>query len=185
MLRSLSVENYVLIDRLEMTLGEHLNTVTGETGAGKSILLGALGLLLGTRGEAGVQRDPSRACVVEGVFALEGCALEEFFERCDLEYEPVVTLRRVISASGKSRAYVGDLPVSLSVLKELGDKLIDIHSQHENLLLRDDAFRLATLDVAAGQIAAVRRLGEAFARLRSPTRQRAGVRAKSGEARRA
>jgi len=184
MLQTLSVENYALIDHLELTLGAGLNTVTGETGAGKSILLGALGLLLGTRGEAGVQKDPSRACVVEGVFELKGDALRRFFEENDLEFEPTVTMRRVISASGKSRAYVGDLPVPIATLRALGERLVDIHSQHENLLLRDDGFRLSTLDAAAGHATAVKRYGEAFAAWRACARQLAALRAESAEARR-
>jgi DNA repair protein RecN (Recombination protein N) len=184
MLRSLSVENYALIDRLEMTLGSGLNIVTGETGAGKSILLGALGLLLGSRGEAGVQKDPARACVVEGTFALEGYGLEGFFEENDLDFEPACTVRRVISASGKSRAYVNDLPVSLGVLKTLGDRLIDIHSQHENLLLRDDAFRISILDTVAGQEALVKRYGEEFAAWRALLKELAVAREAAAEARR-
>ncbi len=183
MLRSLSVENYALIDRLDMTLGPKLNTVTGETGAGKSILLGALGLLLGTRGEAGVQKDPSRACVVEGVFELAGYGLEPFFEENDLDFSPESTLRRVISTSGKSRAYVNELPVALGVLKALSDRLIDIHSQHENLLLRNDAFRTSILDVAAGQAPVVKRYGERFAAWRGLLKELAEARAAAAEAR--
>ncbi len=167
-----------------MTLGPGLNIVTGETGAGKSILLGALGLLLGTRGEAGVQKDPARACVVEGVFELEGYGLESFFEGADLDYEPVCRVRRVISAAGKSRAYVGELPVGLAVLRELGERLIDIHSQHENLLLRNDAFRTSILDTAAGQTALVRQYGEQFAAWRALVRQLAEARAAAEDARR-
>ncbi len=163
MLRYLSVENYALIDKLEMDLGPGLNTVTGETGAGKSILLGALGLLLGTRGESGVQKDPSKNCVVEGVFGLEGYGLELFFAENDLEYEDTTTIRRIISTSGKSRAYVNDLPVQLSVLRELGERLIDIHSQHENLLLKDDRFRVGIIDGVAGQTQLVKRYGEVYA----------------------
>ncbi|MDR2893837.1 MAG: DNA repair protein RecN [Alistipes sp.] len=184
MLISLTVENYALIERLEMTLGPGLNIVTGETGAGKSILLGALGLLLGSRGEAGVQKDPARTCVVEGVFALDGYGLEGFFEENDLDLSPECTVRRVISAAGKSRAYVGDLPVGLSVLKALGDKLIDIHSQHENLLLRDEGFRVSILDSVAGQSTLVKRYGGEFAQWRTLTRQLTEARTAATEARR-
>jgi DNA repair protein RecN (Recombination protein N) len=184
MLCSLSVENYALIDRLEMTLGPGLNIVTGETGAGKSIVLGALGLLLGTRGEAGVQKDPSRACVVEGVFDLEGFGFEGFFAERDLDYAPLTVVRRVISTSGKSRAYVGDLPVGLAVLRELGERLIDIHSQHENLLLRDDAFRVSILDGAAGQGALVKRYGEVFSAWRAVLKRLSAAQAAGRDARR-
>jgi DNA repair protein RecN (Recombination protein N) len=184
MLRFLSVENYALIDRLEMSLGSGLNIVTGETGAGKSILLGALGLLLGTRSEAGVQRDPSRACVVEGVFGLDGYGLDDFFAENDLEYAPETVVRRVVSASGKSRAYVNDLPVGLAALRELGSRLIDIHSQHENLLLRDDRFRVSIVDGVAGQNALVRQYGEAFGEWRKLQRQLSEARREAEDARR-
>ncbi len=182
MLLSLSVENYALIDRLEMTLGPGLNIITGETGAGKSILLGALGLLLGTRSESGVQRDVGRACVVEGVFSVEGYGLEGFFADNDLDFEPTVTVRRVISASGKSRAYVGDLPVGLAVLRALGDRLIDIHSQHENLLLLGDAFRVSTLDAAASQGGLVKNYAERFAAWRALQKELAAARAAAATA---
>lgn len=184
MLNSISVENYALIDRLEMTLGPGLNIVTGEPGAGKSILLGALGLLLGTRGEAGVQKDPTRNCVVEGVFDLEGLGLEPFFADGDLEYASRTIVRRVISASGKSRAYVNDLPVGLAVLRELGDRLIDIHSQHQNLLLKDDRFRTSIVDGAAGQTALVKRYVEVFAEWRSALRRLDAAREDAAGARR-
>ncbi len=184
MLRHLSVENYALIDKLEMQLGPGLNTVTGETGAGKSILLGALGLLLGTRGEAGVQKDPSKSCVVEGIFGLDGYGLELFFAENDLEYENTTTIRRIISASGKSRAYVNDLPVQLSTLRELGDRLIDIHSQHENLLLKDDRFRIGIVDGVAGQTALVKRYGEVYADWKDTLRRLGDARRRADDARR-
>lgn len=177
MLRSLTVDNYALIAHLEMELGAHLNTVTGETGAGKSILMGALGLLLGTRSEVGVQGDPTRNCVVEGVFEFpdegfdSGSELRDFFAENDLEFVPRTTVRRVISTSGKSRAYIGDLPVNLGTLREFGDRLIDIHSQHENLLLRDDRFRTSTVDAAAGQLPLVARYSAVFERWRSLSKQ--------------
>jgi DNA repair protein RecN (Recombination protein N) len=184
MLRGLSVENYALIDRLEMELGPGLNIVTGETGAGKSILLGALGLLVGTRGEAGVQKDPTRACVVEGVFSLDGYGLEQFFADNDLDFAPETTVRRVISASGKSRAYINELPVSLATLRELGARLIDIHSQHENLLLRGEGFRTSILDAVAAQGALVKRYAEEFSALRTLLREMAAVRTEAAEAHR-
>ncbi len=181
MLRSLSVENYALIDRLDMTLGAHLNIVTGETGAGKSILLGALGLLLGTRSEAGVQKDPAKNCVVEGTFSLSE-NLQPFFTDNDLDFSPSTTIRRVISASGKSRAYVNDLPVSLSTLRELGDRLIDIHSQHENLLLRDDGFRVSILDGMASQSSLLKHYGEVFSHWRSLLKQLSAARTAASSA---
>jgi DNA repair protein RecN (Recombination protein N) len=184
MLRHLAVDNYALIDKLEMTLGPHLNIITGETGAGKSILLGALGLMLGTRGEAGVQKDPERNCVVEGVFALDGYGLEPFFATNDLEYDPTTTIRRIISPSGKSRAYINDLPVQLTVLRELAGRIIDIHSQHQNLLLGDDRFRTSILDSMAGQADLVKRYGEVYTGWKQTLRQLAEARLLAETARR-
>ena len=132
MLRRLTVENYALIERLDMELDPHLNIITGETGAGKSILLGALGLLLGNKNESGSLGDATRNCVIEGLFDVAGYGLEELFERNDMDYEEQTVIRRMISPSGKSRAFVNDVPVQLSALRELGAHLIDIHSQHQN-----------------------------------------------------
>ena len=135
MLRHLTVENYALIDKLDIDLHARLNIITGETGAGKSILLGALGLLLGNKNESGTLRDESRNCIIEGVFDVDGYGLESFFEENDLDYEARTVIRRVISPSGKSRAFVNDMPVQLAVLRDLSTHLIDIHSQHRNTLL--------------------------------------------------
>jgi DNA repair protein RecN (Recombination protein N) len=184
MLRHLAVDNYALIDRLEMTLGPHLNIITGETGAGKSILLGALGLMLGTRGETGVLKDPARNCVVEGVFGLDGYGLELFFAENDLEYDSETTIRRIISPSGKSRAYINDLPVQLSVLRELSERIIDIHSQHENLLLKNEGFRTSILDGAAMQSGLVKHYGEIYAEWKAALRRLSEARAEGETARR-
>ena len=146
MLRRLTVENYALIERLDMELDAHLNIITGETGAGKSILLGALGLLMGNKNESGSIHDESRNCIIEGVFDIEAYGLESFFEDSDLDYEPQTVIRRMISPSGKSRAFVNDMPVQLATLKELGARLIDIHSQHQNLVLSNEDFRIKSID---------------------------------------
>lgn len=146
MLRRLTVENYALIERLDMELDSHLNIITGETGAGKSILLGALGLLMGNKNESGTIRDESRNCIIEGQFDIEAYGLQPFFEDNDLDYEPQTVIRRMISPSGKSRAFVNDMPVQLAVLRELGAQLIDIHSQHQNLVVADENFRLKAVD---------------------------------------
>ena len=127
MLCRLSVENYALIERLEMRLDRALNILTGETGAGKSILLGALGLLLGNKNDGSALKDNSRNCVVEGEFDIAGYGLENFFDRNELDFEPTTTIRRIITPAGKSRAFVNDAPVQLTVLRELGERLIDIH----------------------------------------------------------
>ena len=150
MLQRLSVENYALIDKLDLALDAHLNIITGETGAGKSILLGALGLLLGNKNESGSIRDMERSCIIEGVFDIGGYALESFFEENDLDYEPQTVVRRMISPAGKSRAFINDMPVQLATLKELGARLIDIHSQHKNMILSDEMFRIDSVDTIAG-----------------------------------
>ena len=150
MLKSLTIENYALIDSLHVEWDEHLNIITGETGAGKSILLGALGLLLGAKNEGQATKDLERNCVVEASFDIARLNLQHLFEELDLDYEPEITIRRVITPAGKSRAFVGDMPVQLATLKELGAHLVDIHSQHQNLILASEEFRTTTLDTLAG-----------------------------------
>ena len=150
MLRRLTVENYALIDHLELELDEHLNILTGETGAGKSILLGALSLLLGAKNDGSAMKDATRNCKVEGLFDLTGLGLEPFFEELELDYETETTLTRLITPSGKSRSFINDMPVQLSTLRELGARLVDIHSQHQNLILSSEEFRCSALDTVAG-----------------------------------
>ena len=150
MLCRLTVENYALIEKLELALDGRLNIVTGETGAGKSILLGALGLLLGAKNDGSAMKDNTRNCVVEGTFSLEGLGLEPLFEELDIDYDNETIIRRVITPAGKSRSYVNDIPVQLVQLKELGARLIDIHSQHQNLILSSETFRMQAVDVVAG-----------------------------------
>ena len=135
MLRRLKVENYALIDRLELELDDRLNIITGETGAGKSILLGALGLLLGNKNDNATLKDDKRNCLIEGVFDLGTRDLQAFFDRNDLDYSRETTLTRQITPAGKSRSFINDTPVPLALLRELGSQLIDIHSQHQNLIL--------------------------------------------------
>ena len=146
MLKNLLVQNYALIENLEIEFYQGLNIVTGETGAGKSIILGALGLILGNRTETGVLKDKSKPCVVEGTFNLSGYNLKDFFKDNDLEYAEHTTIRRHINPAGKSRAFVNELPVTLGILKDLVSQIIDIHSQHQNLLLADGNFQLSVLD---------------------------------------
>ena len=149
MLKSLTIENYALIDSLSVEWDEHLNIITGETGAGKSILLGALGLLLGAKNEGNATKDLERNCVIEAIFNIEGLGLEAFFEENDLDYDSEISIRRIITPAGKSRSFVGDMPVQLTTLKELGAMLVDIHSQHQNLILASESFRISTLDTIA------------------------------------
>lgn len=150
MLKSLFIQNFVLIDNLEISFDKGLSVITGETGAGKSIILGALALVLGARSDAKSIKKDSDKCIIDAVFDISLYNLEEFFIREDLEYDAVnCILRRELYASGKSRAFVNDSPVSLTLLKELGSRLIDIHSQHQNLLLGDIRFQLKVIDVMA------------------------------------
>ena len=150
MLRRLSVSNYILIDALEIEFDPHLNIITGETGAGKSILLGALGLLLGSKNEGTTLRDTQRNCVIEGLFDIAAYGLRPFFDANDLDYADEAVVRRIITPAGTSRAYINDLPVQLAQLREFGSRLIDIHSQHQNLILASEEFRTQALDTVAG-----------------------------------
>ncbi len=152
MLKSLTIENYALIESLHVEWDEHLNIITGETGAGKSILLGALGMLLGAKNEGQATKDISKNCIIEATFRIDGLGLESTFEQNDLDYESDITIRRIITPAGKSRSFVGDMPVQLTLLKELGAHLIDIHSQHQNLILSSEEFRISTLDTLADNI---------------------------------
>lgn len=146
MLTSLHIENYALIRESDIAFGPGFVAITGETGAGKSILLGALGLLLGQRADAAVLADKERKCVVEAQLDITGLGLEPLFEEADVDYDNHLILRREISPAAKSRAFVNDTPVQLPFLKELGSRLVDIHSQHQTLTLADSTFRLSLLD---------------------------------------
>ncbi len=149
MLSRLSITNYALINKLQVNFHKNLNSVTGETGAGKSIILGALGLILGNRADLSVLKSKDLKCTVEGQFEVKEYALEPFFEENDLDYDPSTILRREITPAGKSRAFINDTPVNLKVLRELGLKLIDIHSQHQNLELSNQTFQLDLIDSVA------------------------------------
>lgn len=150
MLQKLSISNYALIDNLEISFDSGLNILTGETGAGKSIILGALSLILGQRAESRYFFNQQKKCVIEGSFKIGEFHLKSFFEDNDLDYEAETVLRREISADGKSRAFVNDTPVNLTSLKLLGEKLIDIHSQHATLEINDPEFQLLVVDSVAG-----------------------------------
>lgn len=146
MLSRLLIQNYALIDNLNISFGKGLNMITGETGAGKSILMGALGLVLGNRAEGKQFFDGQKKCVIEGYFNLESYALSDFFSENDLDYEKETIIRREIFVDGRSRAFVNDSPVTLATLKLLGERLIDIHSQHATLQLNTEEFQLFVLD---------------------------------------
>lgn len=149
MLTHLHIENYALIRESDIAFDGGFVVITGETGAGKSILLGALGLLLGQRADVGVLADKGRKCVVEARFDIDGLGLQPLFEEADVDYDPQLILRREILPSAKSRAFANDTPVQLPFLKQLGARIIDIHSQHQTLTLSDSHFRLSLLDSLA------------------------------------
>lgn len=149
MLKSLSIENYALIQQLQIDPDKALNIVTGETGAGKSIMLGALGLLLGHRADTKVLLDQERKCVIEGVFDISAYALAPLFDEFDIDYDKECIVRREISASGKSRAFVNDGVTNLDFLKRLGLKLMDVHSQHDTLRLAHKSYQLEVIDAVA------------------------------------
>ena len=149
MLTQLSINNYALINQLTIDFSSGLSIITGETGAGKSILLGALGLVLGNRADLSSLKDTSKKCVVEAKVAIATYNLKDFFEEVDLDYEELTIIRREILPSGKSRAFVNDTPVKLSVLNELREKLIDVHSQHQTMELSDNSFQFSIVDALA------------------------------------
>ncbi|PQB07444.1 DNA repair protein RecN [Polaribacter filamentus] len=155
MLTQLSIHNYALINHLSIDFSSGLSIITGETGAGKSILLGALGLVLGNRADLSSLKDTSKKCIVEAKVAVSNYNLKEFFEEVELDYEDITILRREILPSGKSRAFVNDTPVTLTVLNELKAKLIDVHSQHQTMQLSDTSFQFTVLDALAKNTAKV------------------------------
>lgn len=149
MLSKLQIKNYALIDALDINFDDKLNIITGETGAGKSIIMGALGLILGNRAESKHFFDESRKCIIEGHFYIKDYNLQDLFNSLDLDYEDTSLIRRELHADGKSRAFVNDTPVTLQTLKVLGEKLIDIHSQHATLQINTDSFQLLLLDTVS------------------------------------
>jgi DNA repair protein RecN (Recombination protein N) len=163
MLQRLSIQNYALIQELSIDLRSGLTIITGETGAGKSILIGALGLLLGDRADPSVLRDASKKCIVEAQLHIEKYKLNDIFKSHDLDMEPICILRREINPAGKSRAFINDTPVNLNQLKEIGARLIDIHSQHDTLLLNSSVFQLQLLDGPASNASLLQIYRELFA----------------------
>lgn len=149
MLQSLHIRNYAIIKAVEIHFDKRLNIITGETGAGKSILMGALGLILGERADGKILHNPEDKCVVEGTFAIANYGLQSFFEEQELDFDTTCIVRREIAPNGKSRAFVNDTPVNLTVLKQLGERLIDIVSQHQTLELNEEQFQLEMIDAIA------------------------------------
>ncbi len=150
MLKHISIRNFALIERVEVDFSAGFSVITGETGHGKSVFLGAISVLLGQRSDAKSVREGADRCVIEGCFDISDFAMQGWFEENDLDYDNECIVRREVAATGRSRAFVNDTPVSVAQLKELGARLVDIHSQHQNLLLGDRDFQLRVLDVLAG-----------------------------------
>jgi DNA repair protein RecN (Recombination protein N) len=183
MLKSLSIRNFVLIDRLNIEFEDGFSVMTGETGAGKSIILGALALVLGQRADSKSIQAHAEKCVVEAVFDLSAYQLETFFADHDLEYDARnCILRRELLSSGKSRAFVNDTPAPLSAIKLLGDRLIDIHSQHQNLLLADTHFQLNVVDVMSQTETLLKTYREAYNRYLSLSAQLTALTDKAAKA---
>ncbi len=169
MLQTLYIKNYALIDKLSIELNTGFNIITGETGAGKSILLGALGLILGQRADLTVLRDKNKKCTVEGSFDIKNYQLSDFFDQNELDYDDQTILRREITPAGKSRAFINDTPVNLKTIRELALQLIDIHSQHQNLELGNRLFQLKLVDLVAKNRSILEKYQQSF-RLYSTTK---------------
>ena len=150
MIKQLYIQNFTLIDELNIDFHSGFSVITGETGAGKSIILGAIGLLLGNRADMKQIKSGAEKCIVEAHFDLSQYQLEEFFHEEDIDYDPTDTiLRREITSKGKSRAFINDTPASLSSMKRLGEHLVDVHSQHQHVLLQKEEFRASVVDIMA------------------------------------
>ena len=176
MLKHISVQNYALIDKLEVEFTDGLTIITGETGAGKSILLGALGLIAGSRADTQALQDKTKKCVVEASFNIKGYSLKEFFSANELDYDVTTSIRReiipiAIGTEGKSRAFINDTPVTLNQLKELAEYLIDIHSQHQTLTLNGSAFQLSVVDAFADHSSALEEYAEGFKKYKTLEKQ--------------
>jgi DNA repair protein RecN (Recombination protein N) len=149
MLQHLIIKNYALIQYLELTPDRSLNIITGETGAGKSIILGAIGLLLGNRMDSKALYDPTEKCMIEGHFDVSKLNIKDIFEAEELDYEPISIIRREINTLGKSRAFINDTPVNLETLKRIGELLLDVHSQNDTLALASNEYQLQIIDTYA------------------------------------
>jgi DNA repair protein RecN (Recombination protein N) len=183
MLQKLSIRNYALIDSVDLELDKGLNIITGETGAGKSIMLGALSLILGQRAETRYFFNQDKKCIIEGQFILADNLLQPFFEENDIDFYQESTLRREISTDGKSRAFINDTPVTLGVMKQVGERLIDIHSQHATLEVSDPGFQLSVVDTLAGHQELLAGYRSQFKLYRQQQQHLSELQAKADEAR--
>ncbi|HWY99157.1 MAG TPA: DNA repair protein RecN [Bacteroidia bacterium] len=171
MLRALHIRNYALIDSIDVAFPDNMAIITGETGAGKSILLGALFLLLGQRAESELVNDKTKKCIVEGEFVSKHPEIKNFFTQNDLDFSHEILIRREISPEGKSRAFINDTPVTLTQIKALSSKLIDIHSQHENLLLNESGFQLSVVDAYAAHATLLEDYKKQYGRYKSVAKE--------------
>ncbi len=171
MLQQLHIQNFALIEETTIEFNKGLTVITGETGAGKSILLGALGLTLGNRADVSVLHDKAKKCIVEAKFDIKSYNLTSFFELNELDFEGITSIRREITPEGKSRAFINDTPATLNVLKELGEHLIDIHSQHETLLLKETKFQFGLLDAFASNTTLLSDYQKKYSTLQKLTKQ--------------
>lgn len=172
MLKRLYIKNFALIDELDIELHPGFSVITGETGAGKSIILGAIGLMLGQRADSKTLKQGAERCIIEAHFDLSRYDLEPFFNENDIDYDAEDTIiRRELTAAGKSRAFINDTPVALSMLKELGDQLMDVHSQHQNLLLNKQDFQLSVIDILAKDQAQLADYQQIYTQLQETSRQ--------------
>jgi DNA repair protein RecN (Recombination protein N) len=162
MLTNLLIRNYALIEKLEFGPSQHLNIITGETGAGKSIMLGAIGMLMGNRADTKVLFDQEQKCIIEGTFHIEEYAIQPLFEEEDIDYETSCLIRREISPNGKSRAFINDTPVTLDTLKRIGLRLMDIHSQHDTMQLGSNTYQINLVDLYAQNHESIRYYQEIY-----------------------
>lgn len=183
MLTTLSIKNYALIEDIQLNLQEGFTIITGETGAGKSIMLGALSLLLGKRADYSAIRNGEKKCVIEGVFDVSAYSLQSFFTSEDLDYEAQTIIRREILPSGKSRAFINDTPATLASLQALGAHLIDIHSQHETLSLGDNEYQFAVIDILAGNELILKHYRQAHQELKKLQKQLDTIKEEQAQAR--
>ncbi|MGB2172223.1 MAG: AAA family ATPase, partial [Flavobacteriaceae bacterium] len=170
MLTELSISNYALIDHLEVNFSKGMTSITGETGAGKSILLGGLALVLGKRADLSTLKDKSKKCFVDATFSISAYDLKDFFKSNDLDYSSITSIRREIIPSGKSRAFINDTPVTLDVLQQLGEQLIDVHSQHQTLSLVQEEYQMEVLDALADNRVLLAQYQESLAKYKELTR---------------
>ena len=181
MLQSIYIQNYALIDKLDINFTSGFSVITGETGAGKSIILGAIGLLLGQRADVKAIKNGASKCIVEAHFHISNYGMESFFAENDIEYDPEeCILRREVSINGKSRAFINDTPASLAQMKLLGEKLIDVHSQHQNLLLNKEGFQLNILDILAQDDRQLAQYQQVYTDYKQVCRELAGLPLRSG-----